>query len=241
MNILDRAVSAWWRHRLATHLAVVFGTTILAAMLIMIAYVNNKTVDIVENASQTLFDHAIGQSRSEIDKSFSRIDPMLQMLAADPQEADFHGASQPVFIQRMSLALNVSPFTSTIYTGFDELLLSMDRQPDRKKLHSVGTGLDGGDPKLQQWITDSGLVALAADNTAVESLPSARTAPGPRPLMPLHAHCLFKLGVHLGELWYLTELATWLRTQRRNRFLLTAPPLRLPGAVGSPATPIATV
>jgi HD-GYP domain-containing protein (c-di-GMP phosphodiesterase class II) len=120
MNILDRAVSAWWRHRLATHLAVVFGATILAAMLVMIAYVNSKTVDIVEDASQTLFDHAIGQSRSEIDKSVSRIDPMLQMLAADPQAADFHGASQPVFIRRMSLALNVSPFTSTIYIGFDD-------------------------------------------------------------------------------------------------------------------------
>lgn len=54
-------------------------------------------------------------------------------------------------------------------------------------------------------------------------------------------HCLFKLGVHLGELWYLHELATWLRAKGRNRFLLTAPPLRLPGAVGSPATPVATV
>ena len=29
----------------------------------------------------------------------------------------------------------------------------------------------------------------------------------------------------------------WLREHKRNRFLLTAPPLRLPGAVGSPATP----
>ena len=27
----------------------------------------------------------------------------------------------------------------------------------------------------------------------------------------------------------------------RNRFLFTGPPLRLPGAVGSPATPVATV
>jgi hypothetical protein len=42
-------------------------------------------------------------------------------------------------------------------------------------------------------------------------------------------------------LWYLTELATWLRSNNRSRFLLTAPPLRLPGAVGSPATPVATV
>ena len=59
--------------------------------------------------------------------------------------------------------------------------------------------------------------------------------------LPLHEHCLFKLGVHLGEIWYLTALATWLRAHDRNRFLLTAPPLRLPGAVGSPATPVATV
>ena len=35
--------------------------------------------------------------------------------------------------------------------------------------------------------------------------------------------------------------ADWLREAGRNRFLLTAPPLRLPGAVGSPATPVATV
>jgi hypothetical protein len=59
--------------------------------------------------------------------------------------------------------------------------------------------------------------------------------------MPLHEHCIFKNGIHLGEMWYLTELAHWLRSRRRNRFLLTAPPLRLPGAVGSPATPVATV
>jgi hypothetical protein len=47
--------------------------------------------------------------------------------------------------------------------------------------------------------------------------------------------------VPLGELWYLHELAAWLREHDRSRFLLTAPPLRLPGAVGCPATPIATV
>jgi hypothetical protein len=66
-------------------------------------------------------------------------------------------------------------------------------------------------------------------------------APHRGPQLPLHEHCLFKLGIHLGELWYLTELATWLRQNRRSRFLLTAPPLRLPGAAGSPVTPVATV
>ena len=60
-------------------------------------------------------------------------------------------------------------------------------------------------------------------------------------LLPLHELCLFKLGIHLAELWYFGELAPWLAAHQRNRFLLTAPPLDLPGAVGSPVTPLATV
>jgi hypothetical protein len=66
-------------------------------------------------------------------------------------------------------------------------------------------------------------------------------APGQCAMLPLHQHCLFKTGVNLGEIWRLSEIADWLRSNNRSRFLLTAPPLRLPGAVGSPATPVATV
>jgi len=62
---------------------------------------------------------------------------------------------------------------------------------------------------------------------------------GPR--LPIHNKCLFKLGLPLGELWYLEELTKWLSVNGRNRFFLTAPPLRLTGAVGSPVTPVATV
>lgn len=127
-----------------------------------------------------------------------------------------------------------------LYTGFADLLLSMNRQPDKEKLHNACAVLDGRDQRLLQWITDSQLSVLIADNYAVEAYP-ARPADGPCAALPLHEHCLFKLGVHLGELWYLGELARWLRKHNRNRFMLTAPPLRLPGAVGSPATPVATV
>jgi hypothetical protein len=52
---------------------------------------------------------------------------------------------------------------------------------------------------------------------------------------------LFKLGIPLGELWWLSDLNDYMRGTGRTRFLLTAPPLRLPGAVGSPVTPVATV
>jgi len=127
-----------------------------------------------------------------------------------------------------------------LHTGFGRMLVEMNGAPDPEVLHGACAVLDGRDPKLLQWITDSGLAILAADNYAVEAHP-ATTHPGRCATLPLHEHCLFKLGVHLGELWYLTPLADWLRTHGRSRFLLTAPPLRLPGAVGSPATPIATV
>ena len=127
-----------------------------------------------------------------------------------------------------------------LHTGFADRLLGMGGKPDAVLADRLCAVLDGRDQRLLQWITDSGLAALIADNYAVEAHP-ATSHPGCCAALPLHEHCLFKLGVHLGELWHLTPLADWLRENQRSRFLLTAPPLRLPGAVGSPVTPIATV
>ena len=86
--------------------------------------------------------------------------------------------------------------------------------------------LDGRDKRLLQWITDSQISALIADNYGVEAVPAK---PGPdnaeHPSLPIHNHCLFKLGLNLGEIWWLKDLALWLRDNKRSRFLLTAPPL----------------
>ena len=129
------------------------------------------------------------------------------------------------------------------HTGFGQRILAMAGQPDGKVLHGACAVLNGRDPKLLEWITDSGVVALCADNYAVEGIPSKppQAAKDKHAFLPLHEHCLFKLGIPLAELWYFTELADWLRANKRCRFMLTAPPLRLPGAVGSPVTPVGTV
>lgn len=127
-----------------------------------------------------------------------------------------------------------------LHTGFADRVLEMRGDPDPQTLHGACASLDGRDARLLQWITDSGLSVIAADNYAVETFP-ARPAGDRSSTLPLHEHCLFKIGVHLGELWHLTPLADWLRAHGRTRFLLTAPPLRLPGAVASPLTPVATV
>ncbi len=127
-----------------------------------------------------------------------------------------------------------------LHTGFARTVLEAHGRPSAELFGRVGGVLDGRDRSLLDWISDSEIACIAADNYAVEGLPS-KPGVGTHAYLPLHEHCLFKLGVHLGELWYLSELARWLHDHRRNRFLLTAPPLRLPGAVGSPVTPIATV
>ena len=127
-----------------------------------------------------------------------------------------------------------------LHTGFADLVLASSGRPDAHTLHHACAVLDGRDEQLLRWITASGVSVIACDNYAVEGHPAA-PRDGHCSNVPLHEHCIFKLGVHLGELWHLTPLASWLRAHSRSRFLLTAPPLALPGAIGSPVTPIATV
>lgn len=116
---------------------------------------------------------------------------------------------------------------------------------------------DFGDPKyVDVWADDVVTLSLQystrwdslahvgaeSDADGVEVEPGDKDhEPHRHSFLPIHHLRLFRLGVPLGELWYLHELAGWLREHGRSRFLLTAPPLRLPGTVGLPVTPIATV
>ncbi|MCD8504949.1 MAG: cyclase family protein [Burkholderiaceae bacterium] len=126
------------------------------------------------------------------------------------------------------------------HTGLSDLILQMNKNPDLKVLNSSCAVLDGSDIALQNWIRDCGISVIATDNYAVEDYP-AELPNKHCSVLPLHHLCLFKLGIHLGELWHFTPLANWLNEHHRYRFFLTAPPLRLPGAVGSPVSPVATV
>jgi kynurenine formamidase len=127
-----------------------------------------------------------------------------------------------------------------LWTGLDQMILKMKGKPEDSITKSCAV-LDGFDVKLRKWIIDSKVAAIVSDNLAVEAV-GKKVPEGKRGSnLPIHELCLFRLGVHLGELWQLCDLAKWLNKNKRSRFLLTAPPLRLSGAVGSPVTPIATV
>lgn len=128
-----------------------------------------------------------------------------------------------------------------LHTGVDEMLLAMGGSPDPEKI-GAAAALDGRDKRLLQWIDHSGIAAICADNLAVETLESFFVPCGHgSSMLPIHELCLFKLGIHLGELWHMAELKRWLRVNGRSAFLLTAPPWKLPGSVGSPVNPVATV
>jgi len=128
-----------------------------------------------------------------------------------------------------------------LHTGFATRILEWGRNPDPAELFTTCSYLDARDPALLEWIAESQISALVADNYAVEGLLGKDRDPSRHSFLPIHHLCLFRLGVPLGEMWYLHELASWLREHGRSRFLLTAPPLRMPGIVGSPVTPVATV
>ena len=126
-----------------------------------------------------------------------------------------------------------------LYTGYADLLLEGGEKVDRAALNAC-PGLDGSDKALLDWIDRSGLAAICADNSMVEKIEGVEHCAGAA-MLPVHEHCLVKLGIHLGEFWWFGGIAPWLAANKRSHFLLTAPPLNLPGAVGSPATPIGTV
>ena len=129
-----------------------------------------------------------------------------------------------------------------LYSGFGDVVISSSGRLDTAEVHPARCSeLDGRDQRLLRWIDATGLAALISDNIGIEALPARATEGERQASLPLHEFCLFKLGIALGELWYLSKLADWMRQHERRYFLLTAPPLRLPGAVGSPVTPLATV
>jgi kynurenine formamidase len=122
-----------------------------------------------------------------------------------------------------------------LHTGRGGLILDRGEALTPEELHGSCATLDGSDSRLLEWIEQSRIAAIISDNVAVEQFDPDSGC------LPLHDKCLFRLGLPLGELWHLRDLAAWLTANERTRFFLTAPPLRLPGAVGSPASGVAIV
>lgn len=86
------------------------------------------------------------------------------------------------------------------------------------------------------WLHRAEIAAIATDTWGFEVRPNEFDAPA---FQPLHQVAIPNIGLTIGEMWNLEELATACRTLGRWEFLLSAPPLPVTGAVGSPLNPVA--
>jgi kynurenine formamidase len=97
-------------------------------------------------------------------------------------------------------------------------------------------GAPGITREVVQWLADKDIAALAMDNIAVEVEPHEEPY---EHVYPLHARLIRDLGLSLGEVWWLEELADACAADGRYEFFLSAPPLNITNASGSPANPLA--
>lgn len=85
------------------------------------------------------------------------------------------------------------------------------------------------------WLHERRVAAVAVDNITVEVQP----AESPGGVLPLHGALIRDLGMTLGEMFVLEELADDCARDGVWEFLFVAQPLRITGAVGSPINPLA--
>ena len=105
-----------------------------------------------------------------------------------------------------------------------------------EKLAYVAAEHTGLTSDVVPWIQQNRLAAVAADSLALERIPNDIA---PEMVVPLHGNLLRDLGVYIGEIWWLEDLAADCAVDGRYEFFLAAQPLNIPGAVGTPLNPIA--
>lgn len=86
------------------------------------------------------------------------------------------------------------------------------------------------------WIHRTQIAAIATDTWGFEVRPNEFDVPA---FQPLHQVVIPNMGLTVGEMWNLDELADACAELGRWEFLLSAAPLPITGAVGSPINPIA--
>lgn len=105
--------------------------------------------------------------------------------------------------------------------------------------HGWGDYAGGDAPGLSftsaPWLHDSEIAAIATDTWGFEVRPNELAGA----FQPLHQVVIPNMGLLIGEMWDLEELATDCLAHSTYEFLLVAPPLPITGAVGSPVNPMA--
>ncbi|MQA05617.1 MAG: cyclase family protein [Streptosporangiales bacterium] len=85
------------------------------------------------------------------------------------------------------------------------------------------------------WFHERDVAALATDTWGAEVRPNEIEGT----FQPLHLILLVSMGMLVGEIWQLDDIAADCAADGRYEFLFVGEPLLIPGAVGSPLNPLA--
>ena len=137
-------------------------------------------------------------------------------------------------LEQCRLACKVELGEGTILlvrTGWESAYAALSG-PDRARRSGGNVAFPGLEPspRTAEWLWDNGVAAAAADNPTLEAWPMLIDD------YVLHTPLLSQLGIPIGELWLLDQLAEHCRQERRYEFFLTSAPFNLAGAVSSPPT-----
>jgi kynurenine formamidase len=128
---------------------------------------------------------------------------------------------------------------TTSAVGMGDIVLIRTGQLARTKRDGWGEYAGGPAPGLSfttaGWIHGSEVAAIATDTWGFEVRPNEFDVA----FQPLHQVVIPNIGLTVGEMWDLDELAEACVDRGSFEFLLSAPPLKITGAVGSPVSPVA--
>lgn len=123
--------------------------------------------------------------------------------------------------------------------GRGDIVLVRTGQLSRVRRDGWGDYAGGAAPGLSfttaGWLHRTEIAAIATDTWGFEVRPNEFDDS----FQPLHQVAIPNLGLYIGEMWDLDTLADDCAADGRHEFWLTAAPLPITGAVGSPVNPIA--
>lgn len=129
----------------------------------------------------------------------------------------------------------------TARVGRGDVLLVRTGQLTRARRLGWGDYAGGPAPGMSfttaDWLRSTDVAGVATDTWGFEVRPNEFE----NAFQPLHQVVIPHMGLYIGEMWDLDELATYCRKEGRWDCWLTAAPLPITGAVGSPVNPIAVL
>ncbi len=154
----------------------------------------------------------------------------------DPMQPDQNRPIPPSLLDEVAAAQRVTFRTGDILifrTGVGAMLKQEAGRGEVAETRQYqGPGLDQGDEMLA-WLWNHHFAAVVSDNLSVEAFPFRQGS------KTLHHYAIAMLGMVLGELFDLEDLAADCAADCVHEFLFVAKPLMLRGGIGSPANAMA--